>query len=70
MTIQSTTHQVKNSVHVVGIQRLFGIVVIVTFQGVFSVEIYQNNIFFIFLKSFLISAYQNDLKTPKHVYLK
>ena len=41
-------------------------VVAVTFESVFHSEMYQNNIyFFIFLKLFLISAYQNDLKTLK-----
>jgi hypothetical protein len=35
----------------------------VVFQSVFHVEIHQNDIFFIFLKLFLRSAYQND---PKH----
>jgi hypothetical protein len=37
--------------------------VAVIFQSVFRAEIYQNNIFFIFKKLFLRSAYQND---PKH----
>ena len=41
-------------------------VVAVAFESVFHLEMYQNNIyFFIFLKLFLISAYQNDLKTLK-----
>jgi hypothetical protein len=31
---------------------------------------HQNDIFFIFLKLFLISAYQNDLKTLKNINLK
>jgi hypothetical protein len=31
---------------------------------------YQNNIFFIFLKLFLTLAHQNDLKTPKKINLK
>jgi hypothetical protein len=31
---------------------------------------HQNNIFFIFKKLFLISAHQNDLKTPKYINLK
>jgi hypothetical protein len=44
---------------------VFGSVVAVAFQNVFRSEIHQNNVFFIFLKSFLISAHQNDLKTPK-----
>jgi len=45
-------------------------VVTITFQNVFYLEMYQNNIFFIFLKLFLISAHQNDLKTPKNIKLK
>jgi hypothetical protein len=41
-------------------------VVAVAFESVFHSEMYQNNIYiFIFLKLFLISAYQNDLKTLK-----
>jgi hypothetical protein len=40
--------------------------VAVAFQKGFCSEMYQNNIFFIFKKLFLISAYQNDLKTPKY----
>jgi hypothetical protein len=40
-------------------------VVAIAFQSVFNLEIYQNNIFFIFKKLFLTSARQNDLKTPK-----
>jgi hypothetical protein len=31
---------------------------------------YQNNIFIIFKKLFLISEHQNDLKTPKNINLK
>jgi hypothetical protein len=31
---------------------------------------HQNDVFFIFKKLFLISAYQNDLKTPKIIKLK
>jgi hypothetical protein len=41
-----------------------GNVVAVTFQNVLYLEMHQNN-FFIFKKLFLISAHQNDLKTPK-----
>ena len=44
---------------------MFGSVVAVVFLSVFHSELYQNNIFFIFLKLFLISAYPNDLKTQK-----
>jgi uncharacterized membrane protein len=41
-------------------------VVAVAFQSTFHLEMYQNNIFiFIFLKLFLKSAHQNDLKTLK-----
>ena len=40
------------------------------FQSVFHLEMHQNDIFFIFLKLFLISAYQNDLKTLKNINLK
>jgi hypothetical protein len=40
-----------------------GSVVAVAFQITFYLEIYQNNIFFIFKKLFLISTHQNDLKT-------
>jgi hypothetical protein len=39
--------------------------VAIAFQSVFYSEKHQNNIFFIFLKLFLISAHQNDLKTSK-----
>jgi hypothetical protein len=39
--------------------------VAVAFQSVFHSEKYQNNIFFIFLKLFLISTHQNNLKTQK-----
>jgi hypothetical protein len=41
---------------------MFGSVVTVTFQSVFRVEMYQNDVFF-FLKLFLRSAHQKD---PKH----
>jgi hypothetical protein len=37
---------------------------------IFYLEMYQNNIFFIFKKLFLISAHQNNLKTPKNINLK
>jgi hypothetical protein len=43
----------------------FGIVVAVVFESVFCLEIYQNNIFFIFKNLFPTSAHQNDLKTQK-----
>jgi hypothetical protein len=37
-------------------------VVEVTVQNVFCLEKYQNNFYFIFLKFFLTSTNQNDLK--------
>jgi hypothetical protein len=40
-------------------------VIVVAFQSFFYSEKYQNNIFFIFKKLFLILPHQNDLKTPK-----
>jgi hypothetical protein len=39
-------------------------VIAVVFQSIFHIEMYQNDIFFIFLKSFLRLAHQND---PKHI---
>jgi len=36
--------------------------VAVAVQSIFCLEIHQNNIFFIFKKSFLRSAHQNDIK--------
>jgi hypothetical protein len=42
-------------------------VVAVTFQSAFHLEIDQN--IFFFKKSFLISAYQNDLKTFKKILI-
>jgi len=44
---------------------LFGSVVAVAFQIAFRAKMHANDIFFIFLKSFLTSAHQNDLKTLK-----
>jgi hypothetical protein len=46
---------------------LFGRVVVVAFQSAFRVEMYQNNIFFIFLKLFLRSAHQNNTKYTKKI---
>jgi hypothetical protein len=43
---------------------VFDIVVAVTFQSVFCLEMYQN-IFFIFKNLFLTSAHQNNPKSPK-----
>ena len=45
-------------------QKVFfiGIVVAVAFQITFHVKIHVNNIFFIFLKLFLTSTHQNNLK--------
>jgi len=37
-----------------------------TFQSIFCVKIYQNNIFFIFKKLFLRLAYQNNSKYKKN----
>jgi hypothetical protein len=42
----------------------FGSVVVVVFQSVFYLEMYENNIFFK-KKIFLTATYQNNLKTPK-----
>jgi hypothetical protein len=44
--------------------------VVVAFQNIFHSEMYQNNVFLFFLKLFLISVHQNDLKTPKNINLK
>ena len=41
---------------------MFGNVVAVVFKNAFRVKIYQNDIFFIFLKLFLRLAHQNNLK--------
>ena len=46
---------------------LFGSVVVVAFQSAFRVEMYQNDIFFIFLKLFLRSAHQNNPKYTKKI---
>jgi hypothetical protein len=42
-------------------------VIAVAFQITFCAEIHANDIFFIFLKLFLISAHQNDLKRTNHI---
>jgi hypothetical protein len=42
---------------------LFGSAIAVVFQSVFHANMYQNDFFFIFLKLFLRSTYQNN---PKH----
>jgi hypothetical protein len=44
--------------------------VAVAFQNTFYLEMYQNNIFFIFKKLFLKSGHQNDLKHQKNINLK
>jgi hypothetical protein len=44
---------------------MLGSIITIVFQNVFHSEIYQNNIFNIFKKLFLILAHQNDLKTLK-----
>jgi hypothetical protein len=50
---------------------LFGNVVAVAFQNTFHSEMHQNNIFFYFLKLFLTSAHQNNMKTlKKNINLK
>jgi hypothetical protein len=48
---------------------VFGYVVMVVFQSVFHSEMYQNNIFFYFLKSFFTSAHQIDLKIQKKLLI-
>jgi hypothetical protein len=45
-------------------------VVVVAFQSAFHLEMYQNNIFFYFLKITFISVHQNDLKILKKINLK
>jgi hypothetical protein len=47
------------------IKSLFWSVIAVVFLSVFYAEMHQNNIFFIFKKIFLKSAYQNDSKHTK-----
>jgi hypothetical protein len=42
----------------------------ITFQNVFYLKIYKNNIFFIFLKLFFTSDHQNNLKILKNINLK
>jgi hypothetical protein len=50
---------------------LFESVVAVAFQSAFHAEMHQNDVFFIFLKLFLRSAYQNDPKhTKKFIFSK
>jgi len=44
---------------------VIGIVIAVAVQSGFSLEMHQNNIFFIFYKLFLTSIYQNNMKTLK-----
>jgi len=46
---------------------VFESVIAVVFQNIFYLEMHQNNIFFIFKKLFLISIYENVLKTPKNI---
>jgi hypothetical protein len=45
---------------------MLGSTIVVVFQSVFRAEMHQNDIFFIFKKLFLKSAYQNN---PKHIIL-
>ena len=47
---------------------MFGNVVTVIFKSVFHLKIHQNNNFF--KKLFLISTYQNNLKTLKNINFK
>jgi len=49
--------------------RHFSNTIEITFQNNFYLKNYLNNIFFIFLKLFLISAYQNDLKISKKILI-
>ena len=44
---------------------VFGSVIAVVFQKIFYSENHQKYIFLIFKKLFLISAHQNNRKTPK-----
>jgi len=46
------------------------VVLAITFENIFCLETYQNNIFFIFKKLFLISAHQNNLKIYKKIKRK
>ena len=46
---------------------MFGSVIAVVFQITFRAEIHVNDVFFVFKKSFLTSAYQNDLKYINHI---
>jgi hypothetical protein len=48
---------------------VFGSVVAVAFQNAFHSEVHQIYIY-IYLKLFLTSAHQNELKTPKNINLK
>jgi hypothetical protein len=47
-------------------KKIFGIVAVVV-QFAFRLKIYQNYIFFYFLKIILRSAHQNDLKIYKKI---
>jgi len=56
----------KNNLSILTKDLFRSVVVVVTvFQSVFHVEMHQNDIFFIFLKLFLRSTYQNNLKHIK-----
>jgi len=64
-------HRKRKSSCKTNTQSVFGSVVAVVFQNIFHSKMYQNNIFFIFKKLFLISAHQNDLKiSKKNINLK
>ena len=56
-----------NSLVVYILSGVFGSMIAVAFESAFRLEIRQNNIFFIFLKLFLTSAHQNNLKTQKKI---
>jgi hypothetical protein len=46
---------------------VFGSVVAGAFQITFRAKMHANDVFFIFLKSFLTSAHQNDPKHTNHI---
>jgi hypothetical protein len=47
--------------------RMFMSMVMIAVQSIFYLEMYQNNIFFIFKKLLFTSTHQNDLKTYKKI---
>jgi len=48
---------------------LFGSMTMIAFQNAFHLEVYQNNIFFIFKKIFLKSVHQNNIKILKKILI-